>query len=296
MNRPEHDFPHRRRYAWLALGVALAASVDAAPDGNAGDTILKSAAGYTSERAADSLRDVAAHEISRLPPDQRVTKPRSSTGADNRTAAAAYTPDHWIYDADVELFFDADNDGYYRYVRVRFDVDSYYDPAWVYAMLWVSEDGETWELYYETDDFRVDGAVPYDEYEVETELLANYPTGLYDVLIEIYDADTGEFAAEYGPAQSSAFSMLPLEDANRDAVPPPVVIVEEGGGGALSWLALLPLGAAAALQRRLARSRGRRYARLRTRRAVRGDGQPGGRLAGSEQEREENTRREGTRL
>jgi hypothetical protein len=255
MNRATKDFPYRRRYLWMALGVALAASVDAAPEEEGQDSVLRAAAGYTAERDPDALRDVGAHQVTRRAPDQRVTKPRGSGGSggsESRTASAS-APDHWIYDADVELFFDADNDGYYRYLRVRFDVDSYYDPAWVYALLWISEDGEVWELYYETEDFRIDGAIPDDEYEVETELLANYPTGQYDVLIEIYDADTGEFAAEFGPAQSSAFALLPLEDAGRDATPPPVVIVEEGGGGAMSWLVLPLLGAVAAQRRRAGR-------------------------------------------
>ncbi|MBN1239030.1 MAG: choice-of-anchor H family protein [Gammaproteobacteria bacterium] len=255
MNRATREITHRRRYLAMALGVALAASVDAAPEESGEDSVLRAAAGYTAERDPDALRDVGAHKVTRLAPDQRVTKPRSSSGGSEARTASASTLDHWIYDAAVELFFDADNDGYYRYLRVRFDVDSYYDPAWVYAMLWISADGDTWELYHETDDFRVDGAIPDDEYEVETELLANYPTGEYDVLVEIYDADTGEFAAEFGPAQSSAFALLPLEDADRDAVPPPVVIVEEGGGGAMSWLALPLLGAAVALRRRVARRR-----------------------------------------
>jgi hypothetical protein len=257
MDRKTRQSSYRRRYGWMALGVALAASVDAAPRDD-GDSVLRAAAGYAAERDAESLRDVAALEESRSAPEQRVTKPRSGSGRESRTAAVGYAS-HWIYDADVELFFDADNDGYYRYLRVRFDVDSYYDPAWVYAMLWISEDGETWELYYETEDFRVDGAVPYDEYEVETELLANYPTGLYDVLIEIYDADTGEFADEFGPAQSSAFALLPLEDAEHDSVRPPVVVVTEGGGGGVSWPMLLLLGAVAAVRRKLARRRAPSY-------------------------------------
>ena len=258
MNPATDDLSRRRRCLWMARGVAVAMSTDIlAADEGAEDRLVKAAAGYTAERDPNSLRELGAHELKRRSPGEVVTKPRSSTGPVSR-AASAYSPAHWIYDADVELFFDADNDGYYRYLRVRFDVDSYYDPAWVYALLWISADGEVWELYYETDDIRIDGAIPDDEYEVETELLSNYPTGQYDVLLEIYDADTGEFVDEFGPADSSAFALLPLEDADRDAVPPPVVIVEEGGGGAVSWLTLPLLGAGAWLRRRLARGSGRR--------------------------------------
>jgi MYXO-CTERM domain-containing protein len=74
------------------------------------------------------------------------------------------------------------------------------------------------------------------------------------VLIEIYDADTGELVDEFGPNESPLFSMLPLEDAGRDGVviepPPPVVIVEDGGGGAMSWFGLAGLLGALALRRR----------------------------------------------
>jgi hypothetical protein len=104
-----------------------------------------------------------------------------------------------------------------------------------------------------------------DDYEVETELVSGYITALYDVLIELYDADTNEFLAEYGPAQSSAFSLLPLEDAFRDGVPPdpepepePVVVVEDGGGGAADLLTLPLLGIVLALRRRKAAMTGAR--------------------------------------
>src|SRR5690606_21848838 len=158
--------------------------------------------------------------------------------------ASAFLSDHWIYDAGIELFVDADNDGYYRYLRVTFDVDSYFRTAWVYAALYLSPDGVVWELLHETDDFRVHGETPDDAYEVETELVSGYPPGDYDLLIEIYDADTGVFADELGPAQTSAFALLPLEDESHDLPESVIIVHEHGGGGALGWPALLLLGGA----------------------------------------------------
>jgi MYXO-CTERM domain-containing protein len=157
--------------------------------------------------------------------------------------------DHWVYDAGTDLLLDADRDGYYRYLRVHFDVDSYFDRAYVYARLYTSLDGESWDFYYETDDFLVTGSTPDDAYEVESELLGNYPPNLYDVLVEIYDADTDVLVDEFGPLESSALSLLPLEDSDFDGVTPaPVVVVtEDGGGGSFSWLALLALAGAAGL-------------------------------------------------
>lgn len=154
-------------------------------------------------------------------------------------AAAFASSDHWIYDADVVLYDDYDADGYFRFISVRLDADSLRSSAWVYAELWLSADGTTWEHYHSTDDFWIGGETGDDELFIETELLSGYPTGHYDLLIELYDADFGTFSDEFGPFQSDGFALLALEDAEHDPEPVQVVTVVDGGGGAMSWL-LLP--------------------------------------------------------
>jgi hypothetical protein len=153
-------------------------------------------------------------------------------------AAAFASSDHWIYDADVELYDDFDSDGYFRFLSVRLDADSLRSSAWVYAELWLSADGTTWEHYHSTDDFWIGGETGDDELFIETELLTGYPTGEYDLLIELYDADFGTYSDEFGPLQSDGFALLALEDAEHDPEPVQVTVVD-GGGGAMSWL-LLP--------------------------------------------------------
>jgi hypothetical protein len=152
---------------------------------------------------------------------------------------ASASPDHYIYEADVELFDDFDADGFYRFLSVRIDADSIRDSAWVYAELYLSPDGNTWEHYHSTSDFWIGGGTADDEFFVETELVSGYPSGYYDLLIELYDADFGTFSDEFGPFQSDGMSLLPVEDAGRD--PEPVVVVVDGGGGAfaLLWLPAL---------------------------------------------------------
>lgn len=233
-------------YVVLGSAVACAAAFGAPEEG--GERVLRSAGGYKSERDPSGLRDVGSLEEVRIPAGERITRPKGSL-----QTLASYSPDHWIYDAGVEVFFDADEDGYYRYIRVTFDVDSNDHKAWVFAALYLSADGELFELYHETDDFRVDGTSPDDVYEVETELVSSYPPGLYDLLIEIYDADTGVLVDELGPADTSALSLLPLEDRANDRELPPVVVTHEHGGGAVSWpflLLLLAAGGAARVARR----------------------------------------------
>jgi len=150
---------------------------------------------------------------------------------------ALASTDHWIYDADVELFDDLDSDGYFRFLSVRLDADSLSSGAWVYAELYLSPDGTNWELYHSTDDFLIGGETGDDEIFIETELVTGYPKNHYDLLIELYDADFGTFSDEYGPNQSDNMALLPLEDATQDREPVDVVVVD-GGGGAISVWAL----------------------------------------------------------
>lgn len=227
----------------LASFVA-AASVAAAPADDTEERITRSAEGRTGDHAADELRDPTSFVVTRRAASEIAQKPRS-TRADNRvraTAAASYG-DSWIYDAYTDLFLDLDNDGYYHRLRVTFDADTLFTYSFVYAEIYISADGSAWEHLYTTADFEIRGTDPDDDYEVETDLVSGYSTGLYDVLIELYDADTGELVDEFGPNESPEFSLLPLEDSTRDGV---VIVVppDDGGGGAVHWLALPGLLAA----------------------------------------------------
>jgi hypothetical protein len=154
--------------------------------------------------------------------------------------------DHWIYDADAAVFDDFDVDGYYRFISVRIDADTFFSRSYVYAVIYLSADGEWFEHFYSTMDFEINGATSDDEYFVEVELVSGYPPGRYDVLVELYDADLALYMDELGPEEAPSFGLLPLEDASFDEPVPPVVVVEEhGGGGAMSiWMLLALLGLA----------------------------------------------------
>lgn len=235
---------------WLTCGLVCAQAqlALAQTEVQRGDRVTRTSEGYRSPRPGPDASEAAA-KTARVPADEVQTKPKGAARTQTQTPMVG---DHWVYDAFVELDGDLDGDGYYHFLTVVFDVDSVYTAAWVFAEIYLSHDGEHWEHLYSTDDFLVEGQTAFDEYQVETELVEGYPRGYYDVLIEIYDADYVEYVDEFGPAQSPAMSLLPLEDMEADGVPPPpVVIVEEdGGGGAGLWLALLAAGAA--LRRRLA--------------------------------------------
>lgn len=153
------------------------------------------------------------------------------------SSTASAGSDFWFYTADVVLFNDDDLDGYYWGIDLLFDADTYFEVADVYAVVYLSYEGGPWNETAVTDSFLIFGASSDDEYVLVTELMSGYPTGHYDILIELFDSFDGEFLASFGPGDTSELSLLPLEDANRDEpfVDPPVVVVHGSGGGAFSW-------------------------------------------------------------
>ena len=155
-----------------------------------------------------------------------------SSKPSSQAAAAKGSNDFWIYHADVQLFYDDDDDGYFWGIDLLFDADTYFEVADVYAALYLSHEGGPWNEYAVTEPFSIFGATSDDEYVVVTELETGYPTGSYDLLIELYDAVDGAFVAEMGPEHNPDLAFLPLEDFNRDD-PDRGHHHDGGGGGAL---------------------------------------------------------------
>ena len=156
--------------------------------------------------------------------------------------------DFWVYSADVELYGDSDRDGYYSGIDLLFDIDTYYSAADIYAVAYLSLEGGGWEEYAVTEDFTIFGSSGADDYVVVTDLVSGYPRGDYDILVEVFDADTGEFLAYIGPEDTSELAFLPLEDMGRDAPATETrITVNSGGGGASDLLLLMLLGIAAAV-------------------------------------------------
>ena len=156
--------------------------------------------------------------------------------------------DFWFYLADVELYGDSDRDGYYSGIDLLFDVDTYYSVADIYAVAYLSYEGGPWEEYAVTEDFTIFGSSGTDDYVIVTDLVSGYPRGDYDILIEVFDADTGEFLAFFGPEDTPDLAFLPLEDMDRDApVTETRITVNSGGGGASDPVLLLLLGLSASV-------------------------------------------------
>jgi hypothetical protein len=176
---------------------------------------------------------------------------RASSKASSVQSTSA-NADFWFYLADIELYGDSDRDGYYSGIDLLFDVDTYYSVAEIYAVAYLSYEGGPWEEYAVTEDFTIFGSSGTDDYVIVTDLVSGYPRGDYDILIEVFDADTSEFLAWFGPEDTSELAFLPLEDMQRDTPAPETrVTVNSGGGGASDVLLLVLLGFSAAVSGRL---------------------------------------------
>ncbi len=200
---------------------------------------------------------------------------RSFKMGPSANSASLPNTDFWFYLADVELFADYDGDGYFSGIDLLFDADTYYSRAEVYAVAYLSLEGGPWTEYAETETFVINGTSGNDEYVIVTDLVAGYPTGSYDILIELFDAFDDAFVADMGPENTSELAFLPLEDGERDATGPaprPVVVNHGSGGGAtdaltLAILGFIAAGSVALRRRRLPHSDLLRLARPRARSA-----------------------------
>lgn len=234
--------------AGAILLIAISATSAAAPAGDDGSkrvTLSKHYQGDGRENAMaikESRDEYGELAVS----GTRSGKTRSSTAA-KTSSAPAMSPntDFWFYLVDVDLYADDDRDGFYSGVDLLFDVDTYYSAADIYAVAYLSFEGGPWEEYAVTEDFTIFGSSGTDDYVIVTDLVSGYPTGDYDLLIEVFDADTGEFLAFTGPDDTSELAFLPLEDMDRDVLSggDTRITVNHGGGGSqdLVWLFLMGL-------------------------------------------------------
>ncbi len=229
---------HDRRFIIDLVAIALTL---AATSALAAETTSAERQSFSTGRFVEGeITDGRKPELGAAP----VTKQRSAVMQSLNTG-------FWVYDAQVTLYFDDDRDGFYYGLDVAFDADTDFFAADVYARLYLSYENGPWEEYFTTDYFTLFGSSADDDYVVETELFAGYPTGYYDVLIELYD-DFGDLVAVYGPADSPELSVLPLEDQQRDApvIETVTVTASRGGGGSLGWPLIVLLGLGVAARRR----------------------------------------------
>ncbi len=123
-----------------------------------------------------------------------------------------------FYDAMSWVLYDADGDGYYSEFEIEFDADTVYSQATVYAKMYLSRNGGPYELYFTTQPFTLYGNSASDSYIVSTVLNYDYPTGDYDVLIDLYEYGYSDVVATISDYEDIDLMSLPLEDREFDSL------------------------------------------------------------------------------
>ena len=264
-SREQFTWPQAFAYA-LAILAILASSVLMADEPIAGEEKRTSVSSFYAESGrSQAVPDkVSRDDLAAFTTDgsRDKTALRSYKAGTSASLASLPNTDFWFYLADVELFDDFDGDGYFSGIDLLFDADTYYSRAEVYAVVYLSFEGGPWTEYAETENFIINDTSGSDEYVIVTDLVAGYPTGSYDILIELFDAFDNAFVADMGPESTSELAFLPLEDAERDtpAPAPRQIVVNHGSGGGavdlptLAVLAFVAAGSVALRRRRLRHS------------------------------------------
>ena len=147
----------------------------------------------------------------------------------------------WIYDAWTSLDSDIDYDGYYSTFSVEFDADTIFTQVPVYAVLYVGTDGQ-YDAIHVSSEFYIYGEDSTDSFTIESTLISGFPSNDYDVLIELYDADTEMLVAFSDGYDDASLAYLPLESKNNEYIVEDTVVIVEEHGGSWSVLSLLAIG------------------------------------------------------
>ena len=147
---------------------------------------------------------------------------------------------NWIYDAWLSTDTDADNDCYHQSFELTFDADTSYVHADVFAVVYLG-DSNTYKEIHTTSVFSIHSDAGNDEFTFKTDLLQGFPSDDYDVLIELYDADSLELQDSYDHTSDSDLSLISLESAEYEHrhYAPTVSTTEHGGSISVSVLLAL---------------------------------------------------------
>lgn len=157
--------------------------------------------------------------------------------------------DFWIYDSWVTLYDDFDYDGFYSRFRVEFDADTVFADVPVYAVIYLGNE-DTYESIYVTSEFSIYGEDSHDSLVIDSELMTGFPPYDYDILIELYDAQTEELLAISDGYDDADLAFVSLESTNYDQYQEETVVVVEQHGGAISLSLLLMVGLVIVLRMR----------------------------------------------
>lgn len=122
----------------------------------------------------------------------------------------------WITGIGTVLYHDSDQDGYHSAFRLAIDADTSMNVLDVYVSIDLQSYYGSRERLYTSGNFSLYGQALTDEYQIEIELLQNYPTGNYDLFVELHDTYDHRVLDRIGATEFSNLSALPLESEDLD--------------------------------------------------------------------------------
>lgn len=215
-----------KRITTLLGGLALAIALPGAAVAAERDTLV--AQGKTEAGRTDKNAEFATQQSDKAIVSGGFDRSQRKGGS---ATNASVNQEFWIYDAYTVLRDDFDGDGFFTRLELTLDADTVFEGANVYAVLYLSLEGGDWIEYGETNVFDIYGTSGSDEYYFDSDLVSGFPTGYYDVLIELYDDFDQRLVAVFGPEQSLELYDLPLESQTTDSIQDPIIIVTDEGGG-----------------------------------------------------------------
>lgn len=152
--------------------------------------------------------------------------------------AQSYSTDVWFHRLELELSGDNNNNGFYHQLYLKFDANTNRASQAVWAEFSLQRVGRPEQLFYVSSIFSLYRHSSNDWLAIDTTLEDSFATGYYDLIIRLYDANSGWLLAEISGYDELILADLPLEDYQRDR---PAIVVVETHGGSLGILALLGL-------------------------------------------------------
>ena len=124
----------------------------------------------------------------------------------------------WITGIGTLLYNDSDHDGYHSGFSLTIDADTSMNIMDVYLSVDLQSYSGVQERLHTSNNFSLYGRTLTDEYQIDIDLLQNYPTDEYDLTIELHDTYDHRVLDSVSARDFSNLSALPLESEDLDYV------------------------------------------------------------------------------
>lgn len=121
-----------------------------------------------------------------------------------------------VYDVWFSMLEDSDGDGYYHQFAVNFDIDTVYSQQEIYVVGELSAASQ--QILFQTEPYTLNGDSGNDSYQADVLLTDGYPSDQYELILSVYDADSGTLLLRYDGSHNSQLGRLYLEDNGWESV------------------------------------------------------------------------------